>query len=82
LAKKIEIDVLNHVLTPKVRVLSKKEKGEVIKFYNAKEEDFPKIYDNDPLVIALKAKVGDMLEIKRNDGTGEYLYYRIVIESP
>jgi DNA-directed RNA polymerase subunit H (RpoH/RPB5) len=34
----------------------------------------------DPAAVALKAKPGDMIRCERNDGTGKYTAYRIVVE--
>ncbi len=77
--QEIVINVLNHFLNPKARIISNKEKKELLTKYNINEGNLPKIFETDPLVKALKAKKGDVIEFIRNDGTGEYLYYRLVI---
>ncbi len=77
--KEIEIDVLKHFLNPKARVLKKEEKEEILKKYNISENALPKIFATDPLAKSLKAKIGDVIEFERDDGTGKYLFYRLVV---
>ncbi|MGC8648918.1 MAG: DNA-directed RNA polymerase subunit RpoH/Rpb5 C-terminal domain-containing protein [Candidatus Micrarchaeia archaeon] len=67
-------------LIPKHRLLDEKEIEKVLKKFNVTLEKFPKIYENDPQAKKLNAKAGQMIEIKREDPTGEYLYYRVVIK--
>jgi DNA-directed RNA polymerase subunit H (RpoH/RPB5) len=75
----IEVDVLNYFLTPKVVVLTEKEKEEVLKKFNIKEENLPKIRKDDPLAKALKLEKGQVIKITRDDGTGTYEFYRICV---
>ncbi len=77
--KEIEIDVLNYFLIPKVVVLTEKEKEELLKKFNIKEENLPKIRSDDPLAKALKLQKGQVIKITRDDGTGTYDFYRICI---
>lgn len=72
--------MLAHKLVPKMRILSEKEKGQLLKKYDVTENKLPKIYSSDPAAQALGAKLGDVMEIERNDLTGKYNFYRIVIE--
>ncbi len=74
------INVLDHKLVPKMRILSEKEKEHMLKKYSITENQLPKIYSTDPAAQALSAKVGDVLEIERQDLTGKYNFYRLVIE--
>jgi DNA-directed RNA polymerase subunit H len=78
--REITIDVLAHKLVPKMRILSEKEKAELLEKYNVDETKLPKMYVTDPAAKQLGAKVGDVIEIKRNDLTGNYNFYRLVIE--
>ncbi len=72
--------VLDHALVPRARVLSKEEKEELFKKYGVTEENLPKILADDPMVKALGAKRGDVIEIIRNSPiAGESVYYRVVI---
>lgn len=79
--KETSLDIVNYFLIPPVRVLSDKEKKKVFDKYGVGSEHFPKILESDPLAKALKLKVGDVIEIKRDDGTGEYLAYRVCVSS-
>jgi len=74
------IDIFIHELVPKHRVLSEEEKEEVLKRYNAKLMDLPRILVSDPVVRKLGAKPGDVIEIIRKSPTaGESKYYRVVV---
>ncbi|MEM4361836.1 MAG: DNA-directed RNA polymerase subunit RpoH/Rpb5 C-terminal domain-containing protein [Candidatus Anstonellales archaeon] len=74
---KIEVDVLNYFLTPKMKIAGEKKKKEVIEKYG--EKNLAKILLSDPAVQALKANVGDVIEIEREGPSGKYMYYRIVV---
>jgi DNA-directed RNA polymerase subunit H (RpoH/RPB5) len=67
-------------LIPEHRLLNEKETEKVLKKFNTSLEKFPKIYESDPQAKKLNAKAGQMIEIKRMDPTGEYLYYRVVVK--
>ena len=76
----MEIDVLKHKLVPKHRILSEKEKEELLKKYNVSLDRLPKILITDPVVKALNAKVGDVIEIERDFEGFKSIYYRVVTE--
>ena len=78
LAKKI--DILKHVLIPKHKILTKKEALAILEQFNVSLVQLPRVKLKDPVVKALGAKVNDIVEIKREGPSGEYLYYRRVIE--
>lgn len=77
--EEIKIDVLKHFLNPEMRILKEEEVEKVLKKFGVKKEQLPKFLSNDPAVKALGAKKGDVVEIKREDRTGKYLYYRVVV---
>ena len=76
----ISIDVLSHMLVPEMKVLAEGDKSKMLKKFGIDETQLPKIYSSDPAVEALKAKTGDIIKIQRDDGTGKYITYRVVIE--
>jgi len=77
---KKEIDVSKHELVPKHEIVDEKEKEELLKRYGSLK-NFPRILSTDPQVKLLKAKPGDLIKIiRRNEVTGESVYYRVVIE--
>jgi len=76
----MEIDVLKHKLVPKHRILSEKEKEELLKKYNVSLDKLPKILITDPVVKALNAKIGDVIEIERDFEGFKSIYYRVVTE--
>ncbi len=78
--KKSKIDVLSHFLVPPMKVLSEKEKTSLLKKYNVSENMLPKMKKSDPAAIALNANVGDVVRIERDDGTGKFYSYRVIVE--
>ena len=71
---------IKHFLVPKHRLLSEEEKKSVLEKYNITAIELPQIMSNDVIVKEIGAKVGDIIEIKRNSSTsGEALYYRYVV---
>lgn len=80
-SKKNPILVPDHVYVPKHEIISKKEAEEVITKYNCKPTELPLIFVNDPAILGLGVKPGDMIKITRKSPTaGESLYYRYVVE--
>ena len=77
--QKIEVDVLKHFLTPKMKIAGEKKKKEILEKYG--EKNLAKILITDPAVQALKASVGDIIEIEREGPSGPYMYYRLVVDS-
>ncbi|MEM1634487.1 MAG: DNA-directed RNA polymerase subunit H [Nanopusillaceae archaeon] len=76
-----EIDITQHELVPKHEILSEEEKKQLLERYKVKLEDLPKIRINDPAIIKLKPKPGDIVKIIRKDPiAGETIYYRVVVE--
>ena len=73
------LDVLSHNLIPDIRVLSEGEKTKMLKKYGINEAQLPKIVSKDPAVVALKAVPGNVIRIQRDDGTGKYTAYRVVV---
>ena len=73
------VDVLSHMLVPKMKVLSNSESEKVLKSYAISKDQLAKIHSTDQSVIALKANVGDVIYVERKDETGTYPGYRIVV---
>ena len=79
--KKNIILVPNHVYVPKHEIMIKKEAEQVLMQYNCKPTELPLIFVNDPAIIGLGVKPGDMIKITRTSPTaGESIYYRYVVE--
>ena len=80
--KKNIILVPNHAYVPKHEIMTKQDAEQVLKEYNCKATELPLIFVNDPAIIGLGVKPGDMIKITRKRGTsGTSLYYRYVVES-
>ena len=81
LAKKKEsiIDVLSHNMVPSMKILSESETKKVLSKYDVDATMLPKMLSTDPAAVALKASVGDTIKIEREESTGKYIYYRVVV---
>lgn len=77
--KKPKIEVLEHHLVPKMKILGEKDKEKLLKKYGISENDLPLMLADDPASKALGANPGDVIEIKREDPTGPNPYYRLVV---
>ena len=81
-SKKNIVLVPDHILVPKHEIMAKKDAEEVLKTYNCRTTDLPLIFVNDPAIIGLGVKPGDMIKITRKSATaGESFYYRYVVET-
>ncbi|MBU13112.1 MAG: DNA-directed RNA polymerase subunit H [Nitrosopumilales archaeon] len=80
-SKKNIVLVPDHILVPKHEIMAKKDAEEVLKTYNCRTTDLPLIFANDPAIVGLGVKPGDMIKITRKSATaGESFYYRYVVE--
>ena len=71
----------NHMLVPKHEIMQIKEAEQVLEKYHCKSIELPLIFVNDPAIVGLGVKPGDMIKITRKSATaGESFYYRYVIE--
>ena len=79
--KKNQVLVPDHIYVPKHEIMTKNEAEEVLGKYNCKPTELPLIFVNDPAILGLGVKPGDMIKITRKSPTsGESLYYRYVVE--
>lgn len=80
-SKKNPVLVPDHVYVPKHEIMTKKEAEAVLEKFNCKPTELPLIFVNDPAILGLGVKPGDMIKITRNSATaGEGIYYRYVVE--
>jgi DNA-directed RNA polymerase subunit H len=76
-----EIDITKHAMVPKHIILGEKEREELFKTYGITPRHLPRILESDPVVVAIQAKIGDVLRIVRKSQTaGTVNYYRIVVK--
>lgn len=75
-------EVRKHALVPKHEKISEKEKEEVLKQYNSRIEDFPRILKKDAALVGMNVKFGDLIRITRKSPTaGQTIFYRTVVLS-
>jgi len=73
--------ILKHELVPDHVVLSKSEINKIIKKLDIHPEELPKIKPDDPVIKAIEAKPGDIIQITRKSQTaGKFITYRLVLE--
>jgi DNA-directed RNA polymerase subunit H len=79
--KKILARAPDHIDVPKHEIMTRKDAEGVLEKYHCKATDLPLIFVNDPAIIAIGVKPGDMIKITRKSATaGESSYYRYVVE--
>lgn len=79
--KRNPVLVPDHVYVPKHEIMTIKEAEDILNKFNCKPTELPLIFVNDPAIIGLGVKPGDMIKITRKSATaGESLYYRYVVE--
>jgi len=75
------VNILEHDLQPKFRLLTKPEVDEYFVTFDNKKREMPRILDSDPVARYFGAKIGDILEIIRPSVTSVEAYtYRIVVQ--
>jgi len=68
-----------HFLVPPHRILDEKELEEVLKKYGIAVNKLAKIFETDPQAKKLNAKVGQVIEIEREENGRKIKYYRLVV---
>jgi len=76
---KKEIDVLAHSLVPKMEIIKEDAVNRILEKYGINKQQLPRFRYNDPAVKILEAKPGDVIKIDREDATGKYHVYRVVV---
>lgn len=78
--RKKKTAIKNHILIPEHIKLSEPEKKELLEKYHISLNELPKINSNDPAILDMNTKAGDVIKIIRKSSTaGESAYYRAVI---
>jgi DNA-directed RNA polymerase subunit H len=79
--KRLQFNILEHVLVPNHKIISKMEVEDVKKRYNIKENDiFPEISRFDPVAQAICIRPGEVCKIDRPSKTAiKSIYYRICV---
>ena len=69
-------------MVPDHKILSEDESAKLLKQFEIKPEQLPKILSNDPVILSIGAKPGQIVKVVRNSQTAKFATaYRIVIES-
>jgi len=74
--------LLDHESVPNHEIIGEEEIAALIEKYSIEKEQIPKIRIDDPIVLEIGAKIGDVIKITRKSQTAEQaLYYRLVIDA-
>jgi len=69
-----------HILIPKHKKLSDKEKNEVLERHHITINELPAIHKNDPALAGMDVEIGDVIMIERKSPTcGKTIFYRGVV---
>lgn len=79
--KRLQFNLLNHVLQPKAEILNEAETEELKKTYNLRDlQQLPEISRYDPLALAIALRPNEVVKLIRNSQTAlESVYYRICV---
>ena len=74
-------DVMKHDLVPRHELLSDEEAAEILRRYAVTPDQLPKILSTDAVARAVRAKPGNIIQIKRKSPpAGEAVASRYVVE--
>ena len=79
--KRLQYNILNHVLVPAMTILGDVENAEMMKKYNLKDKSqIPEISRFDPQALAICLRPGQICKIDRESVTAlNYKYYRVCV---
>lgn len=73
----VKKEIRKHVLIPKHKKLSDKEKKVLLDTYNITVNELPVISKSDPALVDMDIEIGDVLKIERDSPTaGRVVFYR------
>ena len=73
-------NISENFLVPKHEIVPAEKAQEILQKYGADAKKLPQILRDDPMVLEINAKKGDLIRIIRDSPTaGRAIYYRIVV---
>ena len=73
----VKKEIRKHILIPKHKKLSDKEKKALLDAYNITVNELPVISKSDPALVDMDLEMGDVLKIERDSPTaGKTVFYR------
>ncbi len=78
---KMSKTAVQHVLIPKHKKLSEKDKKELLENYKISVNELPSIFKSDPALLGVEVEAGDVVKIERDSPTAkDTTFYRGVID--
>ncbi|MEN6442647.1 MAG: DNA-directed RNA polymerase subunit H [Methanoregula sp.] len=78
-----KLNVLKHVMVPDHKIMGEEEVSALLSRYHITTDQLPKIYNDDPAVKEIDAKVDDVIKTIRVSHTaGRAEAFRLVIRRP
>ncbi|MBI4210544.1 MAG: DNA-directed RNA polymerase subunit H [Candidatus Diapherotrites archaeon] len=72
--------VAQHFLVPKHEIVPDERAKEVFAKFGSTNDQFPQILSDDPAIVEIGAKRGDLIKVTRNSPTaGKSVFYRVVM---
>jgi DNA-directed RNA polymerase subunit H len=71
--------IANHYLVPKHEIVPEDRIEEILKKYGTNVSNLPRVLRDDPAIVEIGAKKGDVVKITRSSQTaGQAIYFRLV----
>lgn len=78
-----ELNVLKHEMVPEHSIISEEDVKNLFARYQIGPEQLPKVYHDDPAVLAVGARISDVIKVVRKSMTaGRAESYRLVVRRP
>ena len=78
-----ELNVLKHEMVPEHSIMSEEDVKNLFARYQIGPEQLPKVYHDDPAVLAVGARISDVIKVVRKSMTaGRAEAYRLVVRRP
>ena len=80
--EKKQLEIMKHKLVPIHKIISEKEKKDLLEKFKITPDQLPKILNTDPVSVFIGAQPGQIVKIIRKSQTAkEAVAYRLVVES-
>jgi DNA-directed RNA polymerase subunit H len=75
-------NIFDHIYVPEHQTVTREEVRRILQQYNCKLHQLPKIYEDDPAVVIIEARIGDVVKVFRDPEDLSKVAYRLVVRRP